>query len=51
MTCLRMPQSLPDAEAIIEACTSPGWRGDFVTGLVTVAILAVVFLAMSRLAR
>jgi hypothetical protein len=50
VTCLRLPQSLADANAIIAACAGPGWRTDFLLGLGTLLffglLLVLVLLAM-----
>lgn len=45
MTCVRIPLSLADAEAIAVCAGGPDWRTPFLYGLGTVAVF-VVFVAL-----
>ena len=42
MTCLRMPQSLEDAGAIVACYGGADWRANFVLGLETVLVVGIV---------
>jgi hypothetical protein len=47
VTCLRLPSSLSDAEAIIVACTgNPGWRDAAVYGLGTLAVVGLILFVL-----
>jgi hypothetical protein len=47
VTCLRVPGSIADAEAIIVACTgNPGWRDAAVYGLGTLAVVGLILFAL-----
>jgi len=52
MTCLRLPTSLEDADAIVATCSGHGdWRPLFLLGLGTVVVAVVVFVGVLLLAR
>ena len=44
VTCLRMPVSLADANAIIECAGGSDWRTPFLYGLGTVAVVGALLL-------
>lgn len=46
--CIRAPQSLADADAILVACAGPHWRDSFMLGLEPViAIVALIVAAVA----
>ena len=52
MTCLRLPLSLDDAEAMVVACSGQAdWRPLFLLGLGTAALAVAVLVGLVLLAR